>query len=223
LPYILPFGVFIGLTALAGYLPAGNVWVYPFKTVLTGLLLIGFWRSYPEIHPNPQNESATTRTKGFASLLLALIVGLVVFVIWILPDRLGWQYPLIGESSEFDPDKQFQSARWLVVWIGFRLFGSAVVVPVMEELFWRSFLIRYLIRPDFKQVPIGAFSWLSFGATVLLFGVEHHRWLVGLVAGIIYNLLLYRTKSVFACIVAHAITNLVLGIYVLVTLQWAYW
>jgi CAAX prenyl protease-like protein len=223
LPYILPFAIFMVFTGLTGYVPAGMAWVYPLKTVVVGILLIGFWRFYPEIRSKAPDARAPAEITGIASFLLAVVVGFVVFAIWILPDRLGVVIPSFSESSVFNPYNQFQSTGWIICWIGFRLFGSSVVVPVMEELFWRSFLIRYLIEPDFKRVPIGAFSWLSFGVTVLLFGVEHHRWLVGIIAGIIYNLLLYRTKSIFACILAHAITNLVLGIYVLVAHQWGYW
>jgi hypothetical protein len=79
------------------------------------------------------------------------------------------------------------------------------------------------VNPDFHKVPLGTFSWTSLGITVALFGVEHNQWLAGLVAGLLYTLLLYRTKLLFACILAHAVTNLLLGIYVLNTQQWQYW
>ena len=110
-----------------------------------------------------------------------------------------------------------------MAWISIRLFGAVVIVPIMEELFWRSFLLRYLINTEFKQVTLGTFNWFSLIWTVLLFGLEHQRWLAGMAAGILYTLLLYRTKSLSACILAHAITNLALGIYVLVTQHWEYW
>lgn len=209
LPYIIPFILFLALTGITPYIPGEAVWVYPFKTVLVGFLLFKFRHVYSEIQPR--------------SSVLAFLVGLGVFVIWILPDRLGWSYPLLGEVSEFNPYDHIQPKNLVFVWIAFRLVGTSVVVPVMEEIFWRSFLIRYLIKPNFKEVAMGAFSWLSFVVTVLLFGGEHIRWGVGIAAGIIYNLLLYRTKSVFACILAHAVTNLALGIYVLITQQWRYW
>jgi len=215
LKHILPFGTFLVLTGLTPLIPGGVVWIYPLKTCLVGFLLLWFWHAYPEIQ--------VRRVLKPIPILFTLIIGIGVFAIWILPDLLGWHYPRLGESSGFNPYEKLGSRRWAIVWIGFRLLGAAVVVPVMEELFWRSFLLRYLIHPNFKQVSIGAFSWLSFGATVLLFGVEHNRWLVGMVAGILYNLLLYRTKSVFVCILAHAITNLALGVYVLMTHQWMYW
>ena len=110
-----------------------------------------------------------------------------------------------------------------MAWISIRLFGAVVIVPIMEELFWRSFLLRYLINTEFKQVTLGTFNWFSLVWTVLLFGQEHQRWLAGIGAGILYTLLLYRTKSLSACILAHAITNLALGIYVLLTGHWEYW
>jgi CAAX prenyl protease-like protein len=110
-----------------------------------------------------------------------------------------------------------------VVLAAIRLFGAVIVVPVMEELFWRSFLIRYLVTPTFTMVPLGTFTPLSFGATVVLFGLEHHLWLAGMLAGAAYNLILYKTRRLWPCILAHALTNLLLGIHVLRTGEWHWW
>ncbi len=104
-----------------------------------------------------------------------------------------------------------------------RLTGATLLVPVAEELFWRGFILRWIVNPDFQKVPIGTFTWPSFVLTSLLFATEHNRWLVGLVAGIVYNLLVYRTRSLFACMVAHGVTNLALGVYVLNTGLWTFW
>jgi CAAX prenyl protease-like protein len=205
-PYVIPFGTFLLLTGLASWIPVSIVWLYPIKTILVGALLFMFRRIYTEVKPKIS--------------LLAIVIGILVFVLWVLPE--GY-YPPLGQSKEFNPLEQFSSWSWAFVWISFRMIGAVVIVPIMEELFWRSFLLRYLINPNFKQVPLGAFSWLSFCGTVVFFGVEHHRWLPGIVAGIIYTLLLYRKKDLFACILAHTVTNLTLGIYVLVTHQWGYW
>ena len=212
LPYILPFALFLGLTALTSYVPSGEVWLYPLKTLITGYFLWRFRSVYSEFQ-------AKSPVGIFQRVVLASAVGLLVFVLWILPEG---RYPLLGESASWNPYEHLP-APGAFLWVGFRLLGAVVVVPIMEELFWRSFLLRYLINPDFKAIPLGHFTWFSFIATVLLFGVEHHRWLSGILAGICYNLLLYRTKSLPACILAHALTNLVLGIYVLTTQQWGYW
>ncbi len=204
-PYVAPFGIFLLLTGLASYTPISIFWLYPAKTIFVGALLLIFRRSYTEIKPKIS--------------LLPILMGLLVFIIWVLPEG---HYPLFSQPKSMEP-YQLAPQNWSIVWIGFRLIGAVLVVPIMEELFWRSFLMRYLIDPDFKQVSLGTFGWLSFFGTVFLFGVEHYRWLPGIAAGVIYALLLYRKKDLFACILSHATTNLALGIYVLVTHQWQYW
>jgi uncharacterized protein len=103
-----------------------------------------------------------------------------------------------------------------------RLVGAVLVVPIAEEFFWRGFLIRWLVRSDFQTVAPGTFTWISFLITSGLFAAEHAQWLV-LMAGIAYNLLWYRTRSLKACILAHGITNLGLGVWVLATAQWNFW
>ena len=116
----------------------------------------------------------------------------------------------------FDPSGRY-------VFIGFRIVGAVLVVPVMEELFWRAFLIRWLVNEDFRRVPVGTFTWSSFGFTVALFGLEHDQWLVGLICGALYNGLLYRTRSVWACVVAHAASNAALAAWVLARNDWRFW
>jgi len=112
------------------------------------------------------------------------------------------------------------NSGWL---IAVRLIGAAVVVPVMEELFRRFFLMRYLINPDFRSVPMGAFSWFSFLGVAILFGLKHQRVVVGIAVGLLYNLLLIRQKNLKGVILAHAVTNLGLGIYVVATASWMFW
>ena len=93
----------------------------------------------------------------------------------------------------------------------------------MEELFWRSFLLRYAINPDFRTVRLGTFSLFSFSAIVVLFGLEHYRVIQGMIAGVIYTWLVIHQKSLKGCIIAHGVTNLGLGIYVLWTDNWIFW
>ena len=204
IPYVLPFAVFLVLTELARWIPGSLLWLYPLKTVLVGGLLLWFRQAYTELKP------------GFS--FLALIVGVLVFALWI---PLYGGYLLLSEPEIVNP--YVLAGRWAPLWIGTRLLGATVIVSIMEELFWRSFLLRYLVNPDFRQVPLGTFTWFSLFISVLLFGIEHHQWFAGLVAGLAYTLLLYRTKSLFACILAHAVTNFLLGLYVLNTWQWQYW
>lgn len=204
-PYAAPFALFILLTTLQGGDADVITWMYPAKTVLVGGVLLFFLKDLPRLEP---------RFTGLAAL-----VGLVTFGLWILPEGL---YPLLSNPEPFDPTVELV-APWLFVWIAFRLIGASVLVPVIEEYFWRGFILRWLVHPKFQKVAIGTFTWPSFLISTALFASEHNRWLVGLLAGAAYNLLLYRTKSLYACIIAHAVTNLALGIYVLVTGHWTFW
>ena len=140
-------------------------------------------------------------------------------MLWILPEGL---YPLLGETTIFDPYLHLSPTQ-AIVWIGFRLAGAVLVVPIAEEFFWCGFLIPWLVRSDFQTVAPGTFTWISFLITSSLFAAEHAEWLVGLMAGIAYNLLWYRTRSLKACILAHGVTNLGLGVWVLATAQWSFW
>jgi len=206
MPYVLPFIVF----ALFIYLPAltgiEEIYLYPVKTIVTGSLLIYFWSFY-------KHEITVSLDLSCVS------AGILVFIIWVGMEGI---YPKIGQDSVFNPfviDKENLS----YVIIGFKLFGTIIVVPIVEELFWRSFALRFLINKDFKKVALGTFSWFSFIFGSIAFGLEHHRWLPGIIAGFIYSILLYQKKNLFAPIVAHSVTNLLIGVYVIVHNQWFYW
>jgi CAAX prenyl protease-like protein len=105
-----------------------------------------------------------------------------------------------------------------------RILGSAGLVPILEELFWRGWLMRWLVAPKFQAVPLGTYTPLSFWVTAALFASEHGPyWEVGLLAGIIYNWWLISTRNLADCILAHAVTNGCLAAYVLGWKQWQYW
>ena len=218
-PFAL-FMAFVGLEELLRFLSGRGLislppWffhgLYPLKALSVALLLLIFRRRY--------DEMSFKELRSLSVTLAAIAVGICVFAFWI---RLDIPWATIGNPAGFDPTViQDKCTRFLV--IAARLFGAVLVVPVMEEIFWRSFLIRYIISPDFTSVPIGKFTWPSFFFTSLLFGLEHNLFVAGILAGIVYNLLLYRTRSLSSCIAAHATTNLLLGTYVLNTAQWRFW
>jgi CAAX prenyl protease-like protein len=135
---------------------------------------------------------------------------------------MDWTFSVWGSSRGYNPSLLPGDALQIVM-TSFRVFGAVLVVPLMEELFWRSFLIRYIVDSDFEKVPLGRFTWVSFLLTVVLFGLEHHFILAGMMAGIIYNIILYRTRSLAQCVLAHAVTNLAIAVYVLMTGKWYFW
>ena len=211
LPYVLPFALFLLLTEPARFLPELSPHFYIAKTIIIGALL-WFWR-----HKYIADFSSGL---SLSEILTAIFCGLLVLAIWIVPEEYLFQ---LGEGTAFNPYALGQSQAAAAVLIGVRLIGSSLVVPIMEELFWRSFLMRYTINPDFKSVPMGAFSWFSFLGVAFLFGLEHHRVVVGIIAGLLYGLLLVHQKNIKGVMLAHGVTNFGLGIYVVVTGNWIFW
>jgi hypothetical protein len=205
LPYVLPMGIYMAFL-LVQMLPNINLlWLYPAKVITVAVSLIYFRKEYEELQP------------GFS--LLAVIVGLVVIVIWIGIDPF---YPQHSSGPVFDPTT-IPSLSQRNVFLAFRIVGAVIVVPLMEELFWRAFLIRWLVKEDFKSVPVGTFTGLSFVVTVGMFGAEHTQWLAGLICGALYNWLYYKRKDLFACVIAHAVSNAALAAWVLARGDWKFW
>jgi CAAX prenyl protease-like protein len=212
LPYVLPFALYLGFLGIQSQFGSDAVvWLYPLKALVVAVALLALRKSYVELRPS------------FSPL--AVLTGAVAIVIWIAIDPL---YPglsrLTGGTAPvpFDPGT-LASIPWRWAFIVSRVMGAVLVVPVMEELFWRGFLIRWLVKDDFKGVPLGTYTGYSFGATVLLFGAEHEQWLAGIICGALYNLLLYRTKNLTDCVVAHATSNALLAAWVLVRADWRFW
>lgn len=220
---ILPFALFMGFigvgevlrwaedTGLLSLEDAAYYYLYPIKTFTVLIALTWFWRRYTEISFVDFRVPRNT--------IVSIATGLFVFVMWI---NMDYPFATIGTLQGFDPNI-FTDSGVRMAMIIVRLTGAVIVVPVMEELFWRSFLVRYLVDKDYWRVPVGIFTASSFLVSSLLFGLEHNLFLAGIIAGICYNLLLYLTKSISQCILSHALTNLCLGIYVLATGKWYFW
>jgi CAAX prenyl protease-like protein len=206
--------------------PEGLVWLYPVKTVAVAAALLGFRKKYEELRvPWSSAAEVDTGRNVLVTYTLAVAVGLVAIVVWIGADRV---YPgttrLMGGKGAlpFNPTS-IKPEAWQYVFIGVRVFGAVVVVALMEEIFWRGFLIRWIDGKDFKRVPFGTCSWKSFLITVVLFGLEHEQWLAGLVCGALYNWLYCRRKDLFSCVLAHATSNAALAAWVLWQGDWKFW
>ena len=186
--YLIPFVLYLVITPLANYLLKNPFLSYTLSTLVVGILLIFFWKHYK---------------LKFRFDIMAIITGILIFLFWVL---LEGKYPLLFKTQVFITANTLQ----LII----RVIGFIIITSLVEELFTRGFLIRYLVSQNWRKVPIGKFTWLSFIITVLFFGLSHSEWLQGLVAGILLNLLYYRSKSVGSCIVAHGIANLLLIILI---------
>ncbi|HWE52866.1 MAG TPA: CAAX prenyl protease-related protein [Bryobacteraceae bacterium] len=210
IPYVLPFAVFMAMLALQQIVPV-PVWVRLIVS-LAAILAV----------------SAPALTGGPSKPLLSVGVGLMVFILWVGPDVLfpAWHHNILFDNAVtgHPAGNTPPASKNDIVFLLFRVLVSVVAVPILEELFWRGWLMRWLINPDFEKVPLGAYSPLAFWAVALLFASEHGSfWDVGLLAGIVYNTLMIRTRNLWDCILAHAVTNAVLAAYVVLAGQWQYW
>jgi hypothetical protein len=211
--WVGPFAVFMLWLAVDRLLPIAN----PARELLRDAALlasiVGFSR-----HVLPRRAPHWLGSVG---------LGLVVFGLWILPDALvpSWrghwlfQNAITGRLTVSIPPAELSPLM-----LALRTARAALIVPVLEELFWRGWLPRWLQNADVDRVPLGRYTTFAFWTTALLFGAEHGPfWEVGLLAGVVYNWWMRRTRSLGDVILAHAVTNLALSLYVIWLGDWRFW
>ena len=214
---LLPFVVFMALLALRGLAPSDaswgfdTRWLYGLNLLLVGGLLMAWWREYGEL--GRQNWPT------LAELGLSLLVGLLVFALWI---RLDAPWMQIGKAAAaFVPVDAQGSLLWPLIAV--RWLGAALLVPVMEELIWRSFLMRWLQHPVFEGIDPRRVGPKAVLLSTFVFMLAHPLWLGAIVAGLAYALLYRRTGKLWTAVIAHAVTNGALGVWVVQTRQWQFW
>ena len=210
LAFLLLRDIVAGLagTHSAWALAAPQYWIFPLQTAVCGALI---WRCRRHYEFRPLTGIAT-----------AVAAGLLAFGIWVSPQAI-FHFPprLDGFQPGFFGESGWPHAATLT----FRLARMIIVVPLVEEIFWRGFLLRYFVNQDFGKVPFGTFAWRSFFITTFAFCLVHRLadWPAAAFTGALYNLVAYRTRSLFACVLTHAVTNLALAGYILLTRQWGFW
>ena len=216
---IAPFALFMAFVAVLSW-PEGPTsrltdadirWLVIFRGVAVAAVLGILWRHYTELHDAPALRAP--------QWLLALGTGVAVFLVWIT-FHSGWAAFDAG-SHGFVPLRPDGSIDPMLAFL--RLAGLALVVPVMEELFWRSFLLRWINRREFLSFDPRAASFAAFAISSALFASEHSQWFAGLVAGMTYGFIYMRTGNLWVPIVSHATTNGLLGIWILATGNWQFW
>ncbi len=231
-PYVAPLVVFMVLselasevrvenTALPWYQSAPEHWVYPLQCLVVGLLLLFFRRHYT--------------LRPWRGLWLAAVFAIVGIAVWVLPASLyhtgqPWWWHWLGITTRdkgFDPNVfPPHSTAWFTTVI-LRFIRMVVIVPFVEELFWRGFLMRYFQSGDgnFLRVPFGQHSWLAWWIVTSAVIIIHQPsdFFGAFVWGSLVYWLAVRTKSLGACVFMHALGNLLLGIYVMATGKWGFW
>ncbi|MEY3479750.1 MAG: hypothetical protein RIQ71_525 [Verrucomicrobiota bacterium] len=219
--YITPFIVFMAGLALVSavqsfaptegaplWLAEPKYWLFPLQAVVCGVLLVWFWKYYEwgqKWH-----------------VFIGILAGLVVLAVWISPQ---WLFGAAPRTDGFNPDTFAANPTLWWSTVTLRFLRLVIVVPLLEEIFWRGFLMRYLIKEDFTKVPFGEFSVISFAVVTLMFGLAHYGpdFLPAIITCVVYNLVAVKTKSLACCVIAHAVTNLGLGLYIMQTKQWGFW
>ncbi len=204
-----PFFIFLLLTCCQGWFgPASDYCVYLVKTLVGAWMVWEIWPFVSEMR--------------WAFSWEAVLVGIAIFAIWI---GLDPYYPHMSKvSAAWNPVGQFgenSALAWLM--IATRIAGSTLVVPPLEEVFYRSFVYRFLAKTDFLSVPLGKFMPLSFIVTVAAFGFSHYEWLAGIICGAAYQWLVIRKNRLGDAMTAHAITNFLLGVWVVWHGAWHFW
>lgn len=213
----VPFAVFLGLTFLQDMTgEAGRYWLYCGKTIAGAAMLVVVWRHIEEIEWRFSWE--------------AVVVGIAVFVMWVgldpLTINLGLgEYPKSKITGQPWNPHQFFGEGALLAWffVVVRIAGSTLVVPPLEEVFYRSFLYRYLWNTNFLNVPLGKYIPVSLVLTSTIFAATHREWLAAFLCGLAYQGLVIWKKRLGDAITAHAITNLLLGLWIVWRGAWKFW
>ncbi|MCC6423856.1 MAG: CAAX prenyl protease-related protein [Phycisphaerales bacterium] len=216
--YVLPMGVFLALTQVGVQWPGLFAASYIAKTLIVAVLLVVLWRHFTKIR--------------WTHWQLGVVVGVLGIVQWVGMEKLllhWWpNYPRLS-AEPYNPTTAM-SGPMLWLFYAVRWGGATLLVPVMEELFWRDFAWRTIAAPnDFKLADVGEWDPTSFFLVSLIFSCVHIQWMTAIVWALMIGGLLVYTRSLGACIIAHGVTNFLLGAYVLGSHyilnqdQWYFW
>lgn len=206
---VAPFFVFVALTACQGKIgPASSYWFYLAKTV------VGAWLIF-EMRP-------LVSEMRWAVSWEAIVVGILIFAIWV---GLDPYYPnFFKAGSTGNPAETFGPHSALPQFFNIvHIVGMTLVVPPLEEVFYRSFVYRYVASPNFMAVPFNRFLPLPFFVTIAFFGLSHSEWLAGILCGAAYQWLVIRKNRLGDAMTAHAITNFLLGVWIVWRGAWHFW
>jgi CAAX prenyl protease-like protein len=218
IPYVAPMATFLALTAVEGVLASTTTaegrrlypWLYGGKLLAVAVVA---WLCRSTWHDLGRPTKPGT-------LPLAIALGVLIGAMWVGVDPYYPRFAWLGTRSAFDPMALPNGSRQAFLFL--RSLGLVAVVPLIEELFWRSFLMRWIIRPEFWQVPIGKVTPTAAAATSALFALAHPEWFPALLTGLLWAWLLWHTKSLLACVVSHAAANATLGAIVAATGRWEF-
>ncbi|MEM6820858.1 MAG: CAAX prenyl protease-related protein [Verrucomicrobiota bacterium] len=209
-PYIIPLAAFfIVHLAISGLHEDAQYISYPIATMVCIFLVFYNLAKYPPLFQ-------------FKKLVPTVLVGMVAACLWIVPYTYITSVdpdPTAGFNPEIFESKDIQICLIII-----RMIGFCIMIPLVEEIFWRGFLQRYLIEEDFETVKLGSYTHLSFFATSLMIVLAHSdQWGVAIIWALLSSSWFIYTRSLGSMILLHAVTNFTLGVYIIVTKSWYFW
>ena len=218
--YVVPFALYGILTSLES-----SSWIgvkYEDLCILKGVLAAAafgaFYKDYPKFSVN--------------GVWIAVAAGVLGFGLWLFLERVQASIPgmefvsrllLQGKRAGFNPFVDGQATISTIAFLGVRLIELIIIVPIIEEIFWRGFLSRYLIAEDFQAIRQGDFTPFSFAVVTLAFTSTHPELLAAITWCAIINILYSHTRNIWACVLMHSVTNGLLGAYILASKSWHLW
>lgn len=201
---LLPFVVLMTSIVITSAFSADFIWLYPVRVIAVIAVLLLCWRSY-----------SFSRYKFRLEPILA---GIGVFLVWVLvvPND-------VAENLAFSEALSSAAGGFVYFWLAFRFIGAVITVPLVEELLFRGYLLPRLAKRPIVLEGAIEFSWVGLLLSSCLFGILHNSSMAGVLAGLIYGLVRYRSTTVMDTVVAHAVTNLLLSVFVLSTGYWSMW
>lgn len=223
-PLILPYMAYLVLLAFMDWFP---VRMLPVAIALH--IGIGLWATFLFRNHWPP--------LGRPHLLIATVAGVAAAALWVKGQHLlngvsvgGYDlgsrlflYP--AHAKPYNPHTDFGDGTLFWVYAVLKIARACSVVPIVEELFWRGFILRAFVnwhRPE--SVPLGAFAWKAMIGSALLSTIQHpDAWGVSIACWLFFNALFYWKKSLLMLMITHAVTNLVLYAYVIRAGDWQFW
>jgi len=202
--YVAPLNALIATALCTGLLNQEGVdLLYPCRIAAALVACWAVWRGLESLLP-----SVSWHATG---------VGVAVWALWFLPELA---LPA-GPADAFPLGLAALPPALLLGWALARALGLVLVIPLVEELAFRGFLLRWLSERDFSQRSYRGLSALAWIGSSLAFGVLHDKWIAGTLAGLCFAWTARRRGRLGDAIVAHAVANLLLGVSVLVSGRWS--
>jgi exosortase E/protease (VPEID-CTERM system) len=205
--YLLPLLVLVAVRMLTGLFVVDFDRFYALAPIAALAVLLRMRKRLPRLPWSPTWQAPA--------------VGAAVFIMWWAFER--YVSPGAGASADLHAAVNSINSPARELWIVGRVVGSMCVVPVVEELAFRGYLLRRIISSDIEPVPFDRFTWASFLVSSFAFGLLHQRWLAGVLGGMAFAGIQYHRGRIADAIVAHAVANGLIALAVLWANQWSMW